>query len=306
MALISGFRVWPRPARLVRLRRLKLLLFGLISRATATGSLRSPSNSRPGTPLLIDSNDSKKPAGASVQFRTFQGVLFGAVANVLAQYLVARRDRKLDQFEIDISAVVRFSVWVSFITPVMIAWQAFMDRIYPSLVPNSKVPARPVPVSGTAVRSVPGAAGLINARTSPVPEHSAARSTFTSEKQTIDIEKYADEKFSEASLKAVPKVDSSLKYSHFNIVCKTVLSETVFAGLANALYLFYMAFVRDRSTALAVDSVKSTLPTVFINSLKFWPIVSYVTLGFIPVDYRVAFSSFFALLWSIYISMVAV
>ncbi|KAK9381774.1 uncharacterized protein V2V93DRAFT_367809 [Kockiozyma suomiensis] len=214
----------------------------------------------------VDEPESSTNAGgASVSFRVFQGAVMALFANMVGQYLVARRDRKLHKFQFDLVPIVQFVCWTIAITPVMIRWQDILDHFFPSQI-----------VTHTSVSSQRSSA--------PVPSSSA-----------IDIEKRQAPS---------PAVVRSVKYSHQNILIKTILSETLFALTANGIFLFYMSILRDYSPAKAVSVVERDLPTVWINSIKFWPVVSYITLGFIPVDYRIAFSSIFAAIWSVYISMV--
>ncbi|KAK7205449.1 hypothetical protein BZA70DRAFT_289371 [Myxozyma melibiosi] len=214
----------------------------------------------------------KRSSGSSVAFRVFQGAVMALFANMVGQYLVARRDRKLKKFHLQVVPIVQFVLWTIAITPVLIRWQDILDYYFPSQI--------------TCTSSVSQSRQISHASPSP---------SSSSLSLSVDLEKRATPS---------PRIVRTVKYSQKNIVIKTILSETFFAFVSNAIFLFYMAYLRDHSTTKAVAAVERDLMQVWTNSIKFWPLISYVTLGFIPVDYRIAFSSVFAAIWSVYVSMV--
>lgn len=58
-----------------------------------------------------------------------------------------------------------------------------------------------------------------------------------------------------------------------------------------------------RNTGLTSHS-QETFP-VIISGYKLWPMVSFLSFTFVPVDRRVVFFSAFGLGWNIYMSLVA-
>ncbi|KAK9251145.1 hypothetical protein V1507DRAFT_308976 [Lipomyces tetrasporus] len=75
----------------------------------------------------------------SVTFRVLQGVVIGTIANVLGQLIVARREHKLDNFQIDYVSIVKFVVYGMAFTPILLGWQAILDKFFPSTVEYSHV-----------------------------------------------------------------------------------------------------------------------------------------------------------------------
>jgi len=52
------------------------------------------------------------------------------------------------------------------------------------------------------------------------------------------------------------------------------------------------------------DNAQETLPLI-VNSYKIWPVASIVNFVFVPVERRIVFLSCVALVWNIYLSLIA-
>ena len=52
------------------------------------------------------------------------------------------------------------------------------------------------------------------------------------------------------------------------------------------------------------DDVQETLPLI-VSSYKIWPVASMVNFVFVPVERRIVFLSCVAVVWNIYLSLIA-
>ncbi|KAK9240070.1 hypothetical protein V1525DRAFT_386073 [Lipomyces kononenkoae] len=103
-----------------------------------------------------------------------------------------------------------------------------------------------------------------------------------------------------ASTKADNKVPVE-EYDQINILIKVVLSETIFSIAINGAFIAYINYLEHGD--LYLTKVTETLPALWKSSIKVWPLVSYISFGFVPPNLRVAFTSFIGLIWGVYVNV---
>ncbi|KAK9489513.1 hypothetical protein V1508DRAFT_407018 [Lipomyces doorenjongii] len=96
-----------------------------------------------------------------------------------------------------------------------------------------------------------------------------------------------------------PKTDTSDQY---NIFIKVVLSETLFSIFVNSAFIAYITYLDKGDWKFTMAKVRNDVPKLWISSVKVWPLVTYISFGFIPPQLRVTFTSIVGLLWGIYVN----
>ncbi|KAK9327160.1 hypothetical protein V1520DRAFT_299839 [Lipomyces starkeyi] len=92
-------------------------------------------------------------------------------------------------------------------------------------------------------------------------------------------------------------------YDQLNIFIKVVLSETIFSIFANSAFIAYITYIEHGDLTLTKAKVLNEVPGLWTSSIKVWPLVSYISFGFVPPSKRVAFTSMVALIWSVYVNV---
>lgn len=91
---------------------------------------------------------------------------------------------------------------------------------------------------------------------------------------------------------------------------KVVVNQLAFTPIFNT-YFFGMQSLLSSSTLFssplatlnhAIEHVKRTVPTSFVNSMKLWPLVTAFSFTFLPPDFRNIFGGVVAVGWQAYLS----
>ncbi|KAK5995436.1 Protein SYM1 [Cladobotryum mycophilum] len=83
---------------------------------------------------------------------------------------------------------------------------------------------------------------------------------------------------------------------------KVVVNQIAFAPLFNTYFFSAHALLSGQGIEAAVQRVKDTLVTSWINSCKLWPAVTVVSFTFVPMEYRSVFTGLIAIGWQTYLS----
>ncbi|KFY07885.1 hypothetical protein V492_06731 [Pseudogymnoascus sp. VKM F-4246] len=91
-----------------------------------------------------------------------------------------------------------------------------------------------------------------------------------------------------------------------SLLTKVVVNQLLFTPLFNT-YFFGMQSLLSHPLNMssfhnAVEHVKKTVPTSFINSCKLWPLVTAFSFTFLPPDFRNIFGGVVAIGWQAYLS----
>ncbi|KFY91771.1 hypothetical protein V498_05325 [Pseudogymnoascus sp. VKM F-4517 (FW-2822)] len=91
-----------------------------------------------------------------------------------------------------------------------------------------------------------------------------------------------------------------------SLATKVVVNQLAFTPIFNT-YFFGMQALLSSPPSLAslhhaVEHVKRTVPTSFVNSCKLWPVVTAFSFTFLPPDFRNIFGGFVAIGWQSYLS----
>lgn len=63
--------------------------------------------------------------------------------------------------------------------------------------------------------------------------------------------------------------------------------------------------IRRHDRVVHADTVPQETIPIIVDSYKIWPIASFVSFSYVPVERRIVFLSFIGFLWGIYMSLVA-
>ncbi|KAK9469290.1 hypothetical protein V1512DRAFT_218105 [Lipomyces arxii] len=207
---------------------------------------------------------SSYPRVWSIVFRILQGVVIGIFANILGQYISAKKEDK--KFSLNYLLVAEFCLFGVFFTPILLAWQAILDKYFPSIVERRD------------------------------RDHSLAKSTEISDIELVGINSFE---------KSESTTRNRSQYAHGNIFIKVLLSETLFSICTNTVFVAYISLLQRLNAEQIWKQIETKVPGIWYRSLTVWPIVSYITFGFVPVHLRILFQSFVGIFWSIYMSVVS-
>ncbi|KAJ4722763.1 peroxisomal membrane protein PMP22-like [Melia azedarach] len=90
-------------------------------------------------------------------------------------------------------------------------------------------------------------------------------------------------------------------------VAKRVLLEQLTTSPWNNFFfmMYYGLVVEGRSWSLVKNKVRKDYPSVQLTAWRFWPIVGWVNYHYIPLQFRVLFSSLIVSCWSIFLKLKA-
>ncbi|KAL7951676.1 hypothetical protein V8C42DRAFT_304837 [Trichoderma barbatum] len=84
---------------------------------------------------------------------------------------------------------------------------------------------------------------------------------------------------------------------------KIVMNQLLFATYMNVYFFSMQALLTGEGINGAVQRVRDTLLTSWINSCKIWPFVMAFNLSYVPLEYRALFAGFINLGWQAYLSL---
>ncbi|KAK9323819.1 hypothetical protein V1517DRAFT_319455 [Lipomyces orientalis] len=119
--------------------------------------------------------------------------------------------------------------------------------------------------------------------------------------QTLDIRFPSTKPKHGPSGRAISK-DSPKEYHQLNIFVKVVLTETIFSIAFNSAFIAYITYLEHGDLKMTIAKVRTDVPELWTSSIKVWPLVTYVSFGFLPPQFRVAFTSVVGLVWGIYVN----
>ncbi|KFY29248.1 hypothetical protein V493_02453 [Pseudogymnoascus sp. VKM F-4281 (FW-2241)] len=91
-----------------------------------------------------------------------------------------------------------------------------------------------------------------------------------------------------------------------SLATKVVVNQIAFTPIFNSYFFGMQSLLSHPLSASslenAVEHVKRTVPTSFVNSCKLWPIVTAFSFAFLPPDFRNIFGGVIAIGWQAYLS----
>ncbi|KAK7208332.1 hypothetical protein BZA70DRAFT_45569 [Myxozyma melibiosi] len=90
-----------------------------------------------------------------------------------------------------------------------------------------------------------------------------------------------------------------------NVLIKTVLTESLLSTVMNGIFVAYFTYMRTGDPSYARQKVQSDLPDIQTSSMKLWPIVTYISLVYLPVERRMLVRSLVGIFWNVYLSIAA-
>ncbi|KAK9428000.1 hypothetical protein V1505DRAFT_378387 [Lipomyces doorenjongii] len=96
------------------------------------------------------------------------------------------------------------------------------------------------------------------------------------------------------------------EYSYSNVIVKVILTESIFSVFINTLLILYMSFSQGHTQrALISYRIQKDLPNILANSIKLWPLITFISYVYMAPGKRVLFRSAIGVLWTVYLSMVS-
>jgi hypothetical protein len=91
-----------------------------------------------------------------------------------------------------------------------------------------------------------------------------------------------------------------------NVVKKTIADSMTGGALLNTtMFLVLLGLMQGKTTTQIVTDIREEELTIIWNSYKIWPLANMFSFAYVPVERRIVFLSFFGLIWSIYMALVA-
>ncbi|KAL9817440.1 hypothetical protein AtNW77_Chr4g0288681 [Arabidopsis thaliana] len=96
------------------------------------------------------------------------------------------------------------------------------------------------------------------------------------------------------------------KKGNSTVAKKVLLEQLTSSPWNNFLFMsYYGLVVEGRPWKLVKHKLGKDYPTIQLTAWKFWPIVGWVNYQYVPLQFRVLFSSFVASCWSIFLNLKA-
>ncbi|XP_010440496.1 PREDICTED: peroxisomal membrane protein PMP22-like isoform X2 [Camelina sativa] len=107
---------------------------------------------------------------------------------------------------------------------------------------------------------------------------------------------------------AIAQKISGVKRIQFRrlLLLMVLLEQLTSSPWNNFLFMsYYGLVVEGRPWKLVKQKVGKDFPTIQLTAWKFWPVVGWVNYQYVPLQFRVLFSSFVASCWSIFLNLKA-
>ncbi|KAK9321381.1 hypothetical protein V1517DRAFT_262520 [Lipomyces orientalis] len=95
------------------------------------------------------------------------------------------------------------------------------------------------------------------------------------------------------------------EYSYSNVIIKVILTESIFSVFINTVFIVYMSFSQGQTErALISYRIQKDLPNILANSMKLWPLITFISCAYMAPAKQVLFRSAIGVLWTVYLSIV--
>ncbi|KAF1968452.1 integral membrane protein-like protein, partial [Bimuria novae-zelandiae CBS 107.79] len=91
-----------------------------------------------------------------------------------------------------------------------------------------------------------------------------------------------------------------------NVIKKTIADSMTGGALLNTtMFLVLLGLMQGKTWGQIGSDIREEELNIIWNSYKIWPFANMCSFAYVPVEKRIVFLSFFGLLWSIYMTLVA-
>ncbi|KOS17854.1 Protein sym-1 [Escovopsis weberi] len=99
-------------------------------------------------------------------------------------------------------------------------------------------------------------------------------------------------------------LSQSFNYSSrvLSMATRVLVSQSIFTTLFNTYFFGAHALLAGQGLDAAVQRVRDAVPTSWVNSCKLWPLVTVVSLTFVPLEFRSIFTGIIGIGWQTYLS----
>ena len=102
-------------------------------------------------------------------------------------------------------------------------------------------------------------------------------------------------------------VDEEVRVRNWGNVIKKTIADSMTGGalLNTTMFLVLLGLFQGKTWAQIDSDIREEELQIIWNSYKIWPLANMISFAYVPMEKRIVFLSFFGLLWSIYMTMVA-
>jgi protein Mpv17 len=92
--------------------------------------------------------------------------------------------------------------------------------------------------------------------------------------------------------------------SRLYLVKNIVYDQAIGAPIFLTLFFGYLDFMSNKSLNESIEELKVKVPPTVIDNWKVWPLLMAINFSIVPIPYRVLFSNFCGMFWTVYLSYV--
>ncbi|ELT92548.1 hypothetical protein CAPTEDRAFT_92614, partial [Capitella teleta] len=85
-------------------------------------------------------------------------------------------------------------------------------------------------------------------------------------------------------------------------LAKVTLDQSLFAPVFGGIFLYSMTLWGTKSHETSVLKLKQDYTTILLNNYKLWPAAQIVNFYFIPLQHRILYVNFIAVIWNTYLA----
>ncbi|KAH6637725.1 hypothetical protein C7974DRAFT_390107 [Boeremia exigua] len=88
-----------------------------------------------------------------------------------------------------------------------------------------------------------------------------------------------------------------------SLTAKVVVSQVLFTPVFNSYFFGMQTLLAGASLDECAERIRRTVPTSWVNSCKFWPVITAFSFTYVPIQYRSIFGGVIAIGWQTYLSL---
>ncbi|KAE8209963.1 hypothetical protein CF327_g6113 [Tilletia walkeri] len=192
----------------------------------------------------------------------------------------------------DFARSARFLTFGIGMAPLLAEWNHFIEHRFPLRISSSAATSASASASASAV----GARSADAARTFAKLTGSGVAADMLADKA-----KWAGEKVATSSVGS--KIASAGKVSLAALGKRVAIDQGLFAPFGLAMFVLSMGIMEGRSFSGIKDKFSDMYFPALIANWQLWPAVQLVNFRFVPLRYRVPFTSSIGILWTLYLSL---
>ncbi|KAL9931484.1 hypothetical protein V8E36_009649 [Tilletia maclaganii] len=227
----------------------------------------------------------------------------GVIADTLAQGFERFNSKKKDDAPgtaaqssgWDFARSARFLTFGVGMAPILAEWNHLIEHRFPLRTSSS-------PTSSSAVASASASASTVGARSADAAR-TFAKLTGSSVAADVlaDKAKVVGQKVASSQVGA--KLASAGKVSLIALGKRVAIDQGLFAPFGLFMFVASMGIMEGRSFSGIQDKFSEMYFPALLANWQLWPAVQLINFRFVPLRYRVPFTSSIGILWTLYLSL---